>query len=288
MKYQMTGGLRMNFKLKDFSPEHTFECGQCFRWERQTDKSYIGVAGEKAVRISAHGDDITIDGIEKPEFESFWRKYLDCDRDYGEIKKRVSVNPVMKEAVSYGGGIRILRQEFHEALISFIISQRSSIPRIKTCVRRLCERYGESIYFEGKQYFTFPAPEKLAQISEKEFSELGTGYRAPYLYGAAQSLADGTLCAKELSSLSTPEARKKLLSVRGIGDKVCDCILLFSLGKYDLFPSDVWIKRTMAEYFGTDNAKEDGERFFGEYSGFAQQYLFYWRKSIPFGKAVNI
>lgn len=278
----------MEFVLEDFSPEHTFECGQCFRWERMPDGSYLGVAGGRAVSISASGSSVRMEGASTEDFNTFWKKYLDCDRDYKKIKRAVSINPVMKEAVAHGGGIRILRQEFHEAVISFIISQRSSIPRIKTCVRRLCERYGEKITFCGETLYAFPTVQALAKISEREFSELGVGYRAPYLYGAAQSMAMGLLSGEELEALPTSLARERLLRVRGIGDKVCDCILLFSLGKYDLFPSDVWIKRTMAEFFGSSNAKTDGEACFGEYSGFAQQYLFYWRKAAQNGKAASL
>lgn len=265
-------------KNDDFNLKHTFDCGQCFRWDEE-DGDFIGVAGKRCARLSERDGRIIIKTSDSDG--DFWKRYFDLERDYGEIKRSVSVNNVMREAVSYGGGIRILRQEFFETLISFIISQRSSIPKIKSTVRKMSERYGEKIEFEGKVYFSFPPCEVLSSLTEEDFRALGTGYRAPYLLRAAQAVHKGDISEEELLSLPTPEARKRLISLYGVGDKVCDCVMLFSLAKYDLFPSDVWIKRAMAEDFGADEetAKAVGEELFGKYSGFAQQYLFYYRRN---------
>lgn len=268
----------MELCVKDFSLEHTFECGQCFRWEKQKDGSYIGIANSQVVRISQDRELIKIDGCSEKDYETFWRTYLDIDRDYAEIKKAVNINDTMNKAISFGGGIRILRQDFFEALISFIISQRSSIPKIKSCINKLCMEYGEEILFDGKTYYAFPTPCTIANLSENEIRALGVGYRAPYIQKAALAVSDGSLDGASLLNLDTLSARNALLSLYGVGDKVCDCVLLFSLGKYDLFPSDVWIKRVMEEEFSSTTAKESGENLFGAYSGFAQQYLFYWRK----------
>ena len=184
----------------------------------------------------------------------------------------------MKEAISFGGGIHLLRQEFHEALVSFIISQRSSIPKIKSCVNKLCKFYGDKIDFEGKILYSFPSVDTLSSLKEEDYRNLGVGYRAPYLVDAVARMKSGELDGNFLLNCDTPTAREKLMEVKGVGDKVCDCVLLFSLGKYDLFPSDVWIKRVMLESFDSPDAKTAGEELFREYSGFAQQYLFYWRK----------
>lgn len=265
-------------QIKDFIPEHTFDCGQCFRWDKQSDGSYIGVANSRAVRIIADGETVTIEGITETDYESFWRKYLDADRDYSAIKKAVSINDTMLRSVEFGSGIRILKQEFFETLISFIISQRSSIPKIKSCVNKLCELYGKKLEFRGNTYYTFPTPEKIASLSEEEIRALGVGYRAPYILKAACAVKDGKIDGSALEKADTQTAREALLRLYGVGDKVCDCVLLFSLGKYDLFPADVWIKRVMAEEFESADAKASGESTFGNYSGFAQQYLFYWRK----------
>lgn len=268
----------MIVKIKDFVPKHTFDCGQCFRWEEQVDGSYIGIASSQVVRIKADNDTVTIDGCTKEEYENFWRIYLDADRDYANIKEAVNVNDVMSAAIGFGSGIRILRQDFFEALISFIISQRSSIPKIKSCINKLCSLYGDKIEFEGRDYYSFPTAEKIAALTQEELRAIGVGYRAPYILKAAQMVASGKLKSEELLELDTGSARSRLLELYGVGDKVCDCVLLFSLGKYDLFPSDVWIKRVMEEEFKAADAKASGENLFGNYSGFAQQYLFYWRK----------
>ena len=264
--------------IKDFIPEHTFDCGQCFRWERQSDGSYIGVAGGQAVRVKADGETVTIDGITEKDYETFWKNYLDADRDYSEIKKAVSTNDIMKKAVSFGSGIRILRQEFFETLISFIISQRSSIPKIKSSVEKMCKLWGDEIVFDGKSYYTFPTAEKIASLTEDDIRTVGVGYRAPYIIKAAEAVLNGDIKEEDLNMADTAAARQSLLTLYGVGDKVCDCVLLFSLGKYDLFPADVWIKRVMEENFNTKDAKNIGESIFRSYSGFAQQYLFYWRK----------
>ena len=265
---------------KDFNLYDTFECGQCFRWEKD-ENGFIGVAGGRCARLEETEDGIAIETT-REDYDRFWVKYFDLERDYGEIKKKVAINEVMKEAVEYGGGIRILRQEFFETLISFIISQRSSIPKIKSTVRKMCEKYGKKIEFDGKEYYAFPESSRLAALSEDEVRLLGVGYRAPYILRAARDVEDGKINEDELLSLPTGEARKRLLQMYGVGDKVCDCVMLFSLAKYDLFPSDVWIKRVMAESFGADekNAKSEGESIFGDLSGFAQQYLFFYRRSL--------
>ena len=268
----------MKIKIKDFVPEHTFLCGQCFRWEKEPDGSFIGIANGQVVRIKSDGEDTFIEGITKEDYVSFWEKYLDVKRDYSEIKKAININETMDKSIKFGYGIRILRQEFFETLISFIISQRSSIPKIKSCVSKLCELYGEEIVFDGKSYYSFPTPKKLASATEEDLRAIGVGYRAPYILKAAEAVMCGEIDAESLEKSDTPVAREKLLSLYGVGDKVCDCVLLFSLGKYDLFPSDVWIKRVMAEKFSSLDAKKSGEDEFGLYSGFAQQYLFYWRK----------
>lgn len=262
--------------------EHTFDCGQCFRWRRGEDGSYIGVAGGRAARLSCEDGDIVIECTDG-DFDAFWRAYLDLDRDYGEIKRAVSVNDTMSSAVEYGSGIRLLRQEFFETLISYIISQNNSIPNIKRVVERLCAAYGAGFDFCGEMFFAFPEPETLAALEPADFRALGAGFRDRYISGAARLVASGELSEAALCAMPTAEARKRLMEVKGVGNKVCDCVMLFSLGKYDLFPTDTWINKVMAECFGATSvktAKSEGERLFGQYSGFAQQYLFYWRREL--------
>ncbi len=273
--------MEIRLPAKDFNLTHTFECGQCFRWNRDGDGSYRGVAGGRAVRLRSDGGEIIAENCSREDYNGFWKTYLDMDRDYGEIKRAVSVNDVMKTAVEFGGGIRILRQEFFEALISYIISQNNSIPNIKRVVERLCAAYGKEIPFEGRTVYSFPDAETLASLDESDFRALGAGFRDRYISGAAKLAAEGAVSYEALSAMPTEEARRELMKIKGVGNKVCDCVLLFALGKFDLFPTDTWINQVMGESFGTDGvkaAKSAGESLFGEYSGFAQQYLFYWKR----------
>ncbi len=266
---------------KDFSLVHTFDCGQCFRWNRDSDGSYIGVAGGRAARLMESGGEIIIKTENENDFDDFWQNYFDIKRDYAQIKSAVAVNDIMKAAVEYGGGIRILKQEFFETLISYIISQNNSIPNIKRVVERLCAAFGEPIEFEGEIRYSFPSPEALAQREISDFRSLGAGFRDRYISGAAKLAASGEIGFDALSAMPTQEARRELMKIKGVGNKVCDCVLLFSLGKYDLFPTDTWINKVMTDCFGTDSvkaAKSAGESLFGGYSGFAQQYLFYWKR----------
>ncbi len=255
---------------RDFSLRHTFDCGQCFRWNENEDGSYTGVASKRAVNIFYDGNFIKIDGAEK-EDEAFWKGYLDIERDYSAIKKRVSKNKVMEDAVAFGSGIRILKQEFFESLMSFIISQRSSIPKIKGCVEKICRAYGEERELSGKVYYTFPDAEALRDVKEADYASFGVGYRAKYLEKAVSDILSGKIDEGKIRTLKTSDARGALLDIFGVGNKVADCVLLFSLSRFDSFPVDVWVKRAMDEYF--DGA--DGYGLFGEDSGFAQQYLFY-------------
>ncbi|MBQ8003066.1 MAG: DNA glycosylase [Clostridia bacterium] len=263
---------------KDFDLVHTFDCGQCFRWE-ESGGAFIGVAGGYWGRFEKTAEGISLT-TNCPD-DNFWIEYLDLERDYGQVKEAVGLNPLMIKAVEYGSGIRILKQEFFETLMSYIISQRSSIPKIKSTVKKLCEKYGRRIDVEG-EYYTFPTPEELKAVTEEDYRALGCGYRARYLAECVKAVLEGRISRDMLSGQTTADARAKLMELCGVGDKVCDCVMLFSLARYDLFPSDVWIKRVMCEQFGSSDksAKADGEKLFGEYSGFAQQYLFYYRRNM--------
>ncbi len=261
--------LLINLK-NDFLPHQTFDCGQCFRWNENPDGSFTGVASGRAVNISYDGENIKIYGAAEND-RGFWENYLDIKRDYSEIKKRIGKEPVMNDAIAFGGGIRILKQDFFETLLSFIISQRSSIPKIKGCVEKISRAYGKEILLDNKSYFSFPSAEELKDVTEENFASFGVGYRAKYLKKAVEGVLSGKISESDIRNLSTKEAREALLSIFGVGNKVADCVLLFGLSRFDSFPVDVWIKRAMDTLYGG----QDGFTLFGDDSGIAQQYLFY-------------
>ncbi len=260
----------------DFDLEKIFECGQCFRWNRNGDGSYTGVAMGKAATIKKENGRIFITGSED-DYRGTWYSYFDMGNDYSAIRKSLCVDGYMKAASDYGAGIRILRQDKWEALCSFIISQCNNIPRIKKIVEALCSLCGDKIEFCGKTYYTFPAAETVAALSPDDLAPLRCGYRAPYLIDAAKAVASGRLDLDSLSAADLKTAVTELRSINGVGEKVANCAILFSLHKLEAFPVDVWMKKAIREHYG------DGfdPAVFGEYAGVAQQYMFYYQRSGP-------
>jgi len=258
----------------DFDLKKIFECGQCFRWNIDENGSYVGVAHGRVARMRCVGRSIFISGS-IDDFEEVWRDYLDLDRDYLEIRKSLCIDDFMQQATDFGAGIRILRQEKWEALCSFIISQNNNIPRIKTIVEALCREFGDSAYFEGKQYYTFPSAERLADVSVESLAPLRCGYRAEYIISTAKAVASGAVDLDALANASSGVARTELKKLHGIGNKVADCVMLFGLHMLDSFPIDVWIERAVTEHFG----KDFDPSMFSPYAGIAQQYIFYFKRS---------
>lgn len=270
--------------VSDFDVEQIFECGQCFHFEKIGEKDYVTVAYGKALRITQVGDEVTLHNTDLNEYNGIWRNYFDMDTDYSAIKKwLIEKDDRLVEVIEKTNGIRILRQEFHEMVMSFIISQNKQIPHIKQIVGAISEKYGsEAGEIEGKVYYSFPTMDALRNISEDNYRELKTGFRAPYLMSATEHMSDG-MTAESFSSLTYDEAKARLMKVKGIGEKVANCILLFGLGHRNAFPVDVWIKRIMEQvYFGKDTSPEQIMTFakenYGEYGGYAQQYLFHYAR----------
>lgn len=268
---------------EDFELEHIFDCGQCFRFNKIDENTYLGVAKGRALKISQNGASITFHDTSERDFYDIWRDFFDLSRDYGDIKRTLSKDSVLREAIKYGGGIRILRQDLWETIISFIISASNNIPRIKGIIERFCQSFGEEIHYMGKTYYSFPTPEKTASLTMEDLSVIRAGFRDKYIINAAKKIADGKLSLDYVKTLPTPEAKQALMSLTGVGNKVSDCILLFGLNRADAFPVDVWIKRIM-EYCYFDGEQPISaisafaENKFGALGGFAQQYLFFWAR----------
>lgn len=269
-------------EIRDFDLSQTLECGQCFRFYKQDEQDYVIVAYKHLLHIKQIGDKLIFLDTDMETVKKLWIPYFDLEREYGEIKEfLLRKDNILEGAIREKYGVRILNQEFHEMLISFIISQNKQIPHIKQLVKRISENYGEYIgEVNGEKYYSFPDVDALGQITEEAFREMKTGFRAPYLYDAVQKLSKGEISADILNGLSEEETRKKLLEVKGVGEKVANCVMLFSLGFREAFPIDVWIKRIMETlYFeGEDTPKDKIQVFakelYGEYGGYAQQYLF--------------
>ena len=260
--------------IKDLDLEQTLDCGQSFRWKKQNDGSFKGVAYNKSVSMNMQGDTLYIDNATEEDFEKIWKNYLDLDLDYGKIRKDISkIHPVLKDAAKYAPGIRILQQEPYEALCTFIISQNNNIKRIKGIVERLCESFGEQLP-DGE--YTFPKAEVIAQLTEEDLSPLRAGFRNKYIIDGAKKVASGEVNLDICKTLPYEEARAELMKIKGVGVKVADCTLLFGMHRIEAFPVDVWMRRAMEKLF-PDMKAED----FGQYAGIAQQYIFHYSRMNP-------
>ena len=276
---------------KTFDLKDIFECGQCFRWNKEENGSYTGIWKENIVNIKKEGQDYVFTGICKNQnLEEEIYHYFDLDRNYEQIKKELSKkDKYMKTSIAYGKGIRILNQDLWETIISFIISANNNIPRIKGIVERLSKTYGNKIEWNGKEYYTFPTPMQLKDVTVEEYRQLGLGFRDIRLYETTKMILEGKVDLQELkNNPNTIAVREKLLTLSGVGPKVADCILLFSdLKRLEVFPIDVWVRRVMNDlYIQNENeskvSKKQIEKIarnkFGNLAGLAQQYLFYWRR----------
>ncbi len=276
---------------KTFDLKDIFECGQCFRWNKEENGSYTGIWKENVVNIKKEGQDFVFTGIcENNSLEEEIQKYFDLDRNYEEIKKELSKkDEYVKTSIAYGKGIRILNQDLWETIISFIISANNNIPRIKGIIERLSKAYGDKIEWNGKEYYLFPTPRELKDVTVEEYRKLGLGFRDIRIYETTKMILDGKVDLKKLEqNPNTMGVRDELLSLSGVGPKVADCILLFSdLKRLEVFPIDVWVRRVMNDlYIQNENeakvSKKQIEKIaknkFGNLAGLAQQYLFYWRR----------
>lgn len=261
--------------INDFDINQIAESGECFRWNKINENHYSGIIGENYCEVLQDGKNVEFLGITEEEA----KYYFDLDRDYSKIKELYKSDKVLDKAIGFGEGIRILNQDKFETLISFIISANNNIPRIRKSVEKIANRYGKEIA-DGK--FAFPTPKELEVATEEELKETGVGFRAKYIVNTCQAINNG-FDLEEVAKLPTKECRKELMKLMGVGPKVADCVMLFSMGKTDAFPVDVWIKRIMEELYikeemSLNQIQKYSEEKFGEYAGIAQQYLFFYAR----------
>ena len=271
-----------------FELSHIFDCGQCFRWNRNPDGSFSGVAMDRALKISKHDGKVIFHNTSIDDFNNIWREYFDFKTSYSEIKKELSSDKILKEAIGYGDGIRILKQDLWECVVSFIISASNNIPRIKKIVENLCCNFGEKISYMGEVFYTFPTPEKINSLTLEDLSVIKAGFRDKYILDAAEKFVSGEISYEMFENMSAEDAKKMLMTIKGVGNKVADCIVLFGLSKCESFPVDVWIKRIMEYcYFDGEESIEKISAFakekFGTLGGYAQQYLFFYARENKIG-----
>ena len=275
--------------IRDFNITHIFECGQCFRWNREDDGSYTGVVKNKVINVLQQENTVEFNNINTDDFDII-KNYFDFDTDYETIKNTLNTDEIMAEAIKFGEGIRILNQEEWETMISFMISANNRIPMIKKVIENLSISFGDYIgNYRGKEYFSFPTAERLSAAPVERILECKTGFRAPRIKAAATRFLNEKDKIYNIKNMSYDEGLAYLKTYKGIGDKVANCILLFSMRHIDTFPVDVWVRRVMQTlYVSKDTKDADIRKFaenkFGKYSGFAQQYLFYYARENGIGK----
>lgn len=277
--------------IENFNPKHIFECGQAFRWVKEEDGSYTTVAYGKVLNVSKKDSDIILKNTNIDDFNSIWSNYFDLDTNYKDIQKKLSKDPILKKAIEFGSGIRILNQEPFETIISFIISANNQIPRIKNSIEIISREYGDFIEeYNGRSYYSFPDPSSLAKVDVEELRKVSkVGFRDKRIVETSKLIAKEDIKLDHIYKVGKNDGKDILMDLPGVGPKVSECILLFSYNKGDAFPVDVWVKRVM-EYF---YAKEElsfkkieklGEKLFGDLAGYAQQYLFYYARELEIGK----
>lgn len=266
-----------------FNLDATLACGQVFRWDRTDDGWWYGVVGGRVLKVRQAGDTLTYAGAPA----SFIRHYFSLDMDLEAILTSADTDPFIHEAIRKNQGLRLVRQPAWECTVSYICSTNSNIPTIRRRIASIAEKYGTPVTFEGKTYYAFPGPEPISCGGHEGLTECRLGYRQPYVFGTSCTVTDEKEWEETIRRLPYEDARKELMKLHGVGPKAADCILLFAYQKYDAFPVDVWIRRIMQQHYlpelGMDSPLTGKEydrirRFarnhFGEYCGYAQEYLY--------------
>lgn len=276
--------MELTLKVKCFNLKYTLECGQCFRWNKVDENVYIGVIKDRVVKVKQNEDTLVIKSSNYDNLQAVITDYFDLNEDYSLTQKRISkIDENVKTAVNNTSGIRILNQDFFETLMSYIISANNNIPRISKSINLISEKYGKKVIFENNDYYLFPTAQELKNVTEDDFKKCGVGFRARYLKHAVEDVLDNKIKLDEILLLNTNQAKEKLMNIMGVGQKVADCILLFSLKKREVFPIDVWVERVMTNLYFKDYGRalkkkeilEYAKNNFKEDAGIVQQHLFY-------------
>lgn len=255
-------------------PEKTFDCGQCFRFDK-SQNGFFGIAGGKTLSVKLRNDSgLFLEGVTEEDFEIVWKDFFDLERDYSLAQKEIieasgASKDHLKLCIEKGNGIRILNQDPWETTLSFVISQNNNIQRIKKLIRSLCREAGKDL---GGDCYSFPEPEAVLELGEERLRELSFGFRAPYLINCAQAFHSGSLDASAIKEADYHKAKEMLCTVKGIGEKVANCALLFGYSKREAFPVDVWMRKVI------DTRLNRTVPDFGLNAGLAQQYMFYYER----------
>jgi len=278
-----------------FNLDATLCCGQVFRWNRKGDWWY-GVVADKAFKIRQTNAALEFAKVD----EKFVTHYFGLEDDLLKIRGKIGRDEHVKKALQTFWGLRIIRQDPWECLVSYICATYKSIAAIKQMLLKLSKKFGERVALDGCDFYTFPTPDKLAKATANSLATCGLGYRAKYVLETSKRICESNVDLESLRKMAYPQAKETLLSFSGVGSKVADCVLLFSLGKLEAFPVDVWVKRAILNHYADQFPKEFtqkmsanrsfsnaeyerlnefGRNYFGEYAGYAQEYLYHYERT---------
>jgi N-glycosylase/DNA lyase len=291
--------IKLDSQNVPFSLEHTLCCGQLFRWQKLGDCWY-GIVADRVVKIRQSDERLIFQVFPETPNQAFIESYLRLDDNLPSIMSEINKDDHIRKATNMFSGLRIVRQEPWECLISYICATYKNIPAIKKMVNSLSKQFGKKLTLDGYDFYTFPKPADLAQLKCKELQICGLGFRAERVLETAKQIESGNFSLESLKRLDYHDAKHELLSLPGVGQKVADCVLLFSLEKLEAFPIDVWMKRAAttlyASHFDASLIKRVsskssltpkeyetigsfGREYFGNYAGYAQEYLFHFLRT---------
>ena len=292
--------IELNKLANPFSLDHTLDCGQLFRWEKRSNWWY-GVVAERVIKIKQDNERLLFQFFPETRNHNFIKNYLRLDDDLTVILSMINKDEHMNKAISRFYGLRLCRQEPWECLVSYLCATYKSIPAIKKMINNISRCFGKKMTFDGIDFYTFPKPEQLAHINPKHLRCCGLGFRTDRVLETAKLVDSGKLSLEHLKRIEYSKAKRELLDLPGVGQKVADCVLLFSLEKLEAFPIDVWMKRATTTFYachfdssfikrvaekGSITSKEYqtissfGRRYFGMYAGYAQEYLFHYLRTL--------
>jgi N-glycosylase/DNA lyase len=293
--------MKLNLGKTPFNLNHTLSCGQVFRWEKKDDW-WQGVVHNNYIRLRQKGNLLQFQSKPEDIDISFFRDYFRLDDDLLGIYKKITKDNFVEEAVKRFNGLRLMRQEPWECLISYMCATNKNIPAIKNMIANLCKHFGKKIPTEGEESYAFPTPSSLAEASLRELRLCKLGFRAERVKKASKLVRKGAFSLDDVKNSPYEEAKKKLMTLPGVGPKVADCILLFAFGDLEAFPIDIWMKRIILEFYAehfehafVKKARENkspspreyrainlfGRQYFGQYVGYAQEYLYHFRRCMP-------
>lgn len=289
---------KLDQSVTPFNLRHTLECGQAFRWKRLGGWWY-GVVRGKVIKIRQVGDRLQFQSFPERVNADLIQNYFRLDDNLPFILSEINKDEHIRKAIQYLYGLRITRQEPWECLISYICATHKNIPAIKEMIRNLCRQFGRKITFDGYSFYTFPKPSDLAEANLEDMRKCKLGFRTKRVLETSKIISSGELDLEALRQVDHKKAKLELLRLPGVGHKVADCVLLFSLDRLQAFPVDVWMKKIILEFYPKffsqsfiENVSEKGsitdheykklsnfgKKYFGPYAGYAQEHLFHWKR----------